>query len=210
MKLAITCVALMLAGSSPAFASNSVAPAGPVAFEDVVGDANMLNSQNAEVPEVGPGTATPGSQPGLDIVKVELRNTFARAGKGAKAGACTGFQMVMTLSGPPADNAFFDMTATSTRNNRLGLVISYESRTKETRIRYGGDKKYGKRQLKLAEVRGNTITWTVSSEDLEQMREKRGSKLALKRASTSLSPDGWKMGFFDKAAADKKTFIVCK
>lgn len=200
---------LAVASSGVLGLSASAAPAGPVAFQDVVGDANLLNTQNASIPGTGSGTATPGSRAGLDVVEVELRSTFGPAAQGATAPTCTGFQVVMTLSGPPAGNAFFDMSATSARNNRL-FVISYESRSRETRIRYGGDDGYGTRHLAPAEVRGSTITWTVSRKDMEQIREKPGSALSLRRASTSLSPDGYYVGVFDKAPAGERTFTVCR
>lgn len=201
-------VALALTSSGVLGLSASAAPAGPVTFQGVVGDANLLNTQNASIPAAGPGTATPGSQAGLDIVEVEMRSTFGPPAKGATARTCTGFQLVMTLSGPPAANAFFDMSATSARNNRL-FVISYESRTRETRIRYGGDSGYGTRHLEPAEVRGSTITWTVTRKDIQQIREKAGSVLSLRRASTSLSPDGYYLGVFDKAPAGEEAFTLC-
>ncbi len=118
----------------------SAAPTGSVLIEDVAGDANLLNSQFISDPTGNRGIATPGSEPGLDIVKVELKNTFPAAGKdGQSASAgCTGFTMSMTLSGPPADGSVLQMYATTKRNSRF-FLIEHNSATNETSIHYGGN-----------------------------------------------------------------------
>lgn len=178
-------------------------------IEDVVGDANLLNTQFTNVPAAGSGIATPGSQPGLDIIKVELNNTFAPAAKDAGAAGCTGFQTVMTLSGPPAAGSRFRIAGRSDVNNRF-FVIAHDSGTKETSIRYGGANEDVTRDLEPAEVKGSTITWTISSTDIRRIGEKRGSAVTLREAATSFSTDGFFLPVFDKALAGGKTFTLCR
>lgn len=199
----------------------SAAPTGPVIIEDIAGDANLLNSQFVSDPTGNRGIATPGSQPGLDIVKVELKNTFPAAGKdGQSASAgCTGFTMSMTFSSPPAKNSRFQMSATTKRNSRF-FLIEHNSATNETSIQYGGRVEQGlsyggesvnkTRRLKAANIDGNTITWTVTKMDIRKVREEPGSVVNLAEAVTMLEANTGLNPVFDRAPAEGKTFTICK
>jgi hypothetical protein len=200
----------------------SAAPTGPVLIEDVAGDANLLNSQFISDPTGNRGIATPGSQPGLDIVKVELKNTFAAGKDGQSASAgCTGFTMSMTLSGPPADGSSFQMSATTKRNSRF-FIIEHNSATNETSIHYGGSVgqglSYGGESvnktlpLKAANIDGNTITWTITKRDIRKVKEQPGSVVKLDEAVTLLEDTdiGSNYPVFDRAPAAGKTFTICK
>ena len=201
----------------------SAAPTGSVLIEDVAGDANLLNSQFISDPTGNRGIATPGSQPGLDIIKVELKNTFPAAGKdghSASAG-CTGFTMSLTLSGPPADGSVFRMSATTKRNSRF-FIIEHDSAAKVTSIRYGGSVEpglsYGGESvnktlpLKAANIDGNTITWTVTKRDIRKVREEPGSVVNLAEAVTLLEATNTGLNYpvFDRAPAAGRTFTICK
>jgi hypothetical protein len=199
----------------------SAAPTGSVLIEDVAGDANLLNSQFISDPTGNGGVATPGSQPGLDIVKVELKNTFAAAGKdGQSASAgCTGFTMSMTLGGPPAKNSVFQMYATTKRNSRF-FLIEHNTATNETAIRYGGNVEQGLSYggpsvnkalpLKGANIDGNTIIWTVTKRDIRKVNEKPGSVVNLAEAETMLEANTGINPVVDRAPAAEKTFTICK
>lgn len=206
LVLAMTATAALALGAS-------AAPAGNVAFEDVAGDGNLLNSQIFSVPEAGKGVATPGSQAGLDILKVELKNTFepaAPAKKGKKAPACTGFTMTMTLSGPPAGNSRFRVNNDTPKNSRF-FIIEHDSGTKETGIRFGGPGEDNTHDLKPAVIDGSTITWTVTSKDIKAIGEKPGQAITVEQATTTASPGGVLFfPIFDKAFAENKTFTLCK
>lgn len=201
----------------------SAAPAGPVAYEDVAGDGNMLNTQIFYVPAAGPGIATPGSQPGLDIVKVEFKNMFSPPTEAAKVAACRGFQVVMTLSGPPEAKSRFSTSG------RFGaqrfFLLDYDSGTKETSLFYrddGGDHADHPLRIEPAVVRGSTITWTLSSRIIQGLGQRRGSVATLRESATSFSTEGFSLPVFGRAlaadllpvvdralAADKK-FTVCR
>jgi hypothetical protein len=201
----------------------SAAPTGPVLIEDVAGDANLLNSQFISDPTGNRGIATPGSQPGLDIVKVELKNTFRAAGKdGQSASAgCTGFTMSMSFSGPPAKDSVFRLSAT-TKNNSRFFHIEHDSASNVSSIYFGGNVgqglSYGGESvnqtwpLKAAKIVGNTITWTVTKTDIRQVREKPGSVVNLTQAVTMLEATytGTSYPTFDRAPAAGKTFTICK
>ena len=201
----------------------SAAPTGLVLVEDVAGDANLLNSQFINDPTGNRGIATPGSQPGRDIVKVELKNTFPAAGKdGQSASAsCTGFTMSMTLSGPPADGSIFRMSATTKRNSRF-FHIEHDSASNVTSIYFGGNVGQGlsyggesvnkRRLLKAAVIDGNTITWTVTRKDIRMVREEPGSAVNLTEAVTMLEATyiGVSYPVLDRAPAAGKTFTICK
>ena len=207
MRLAL---GLALAGGFVLAAAASAAPAGPVVFEDVAGDGNMLNTQLFPVPAAGPGIATPGSQPGLDIVKVELMNMFSPPTEAAKVAACRGFQVVMTLSGPPEAKSRFS-TSGRFGANRF-FVLDYDSGTKETSISYRDHGGHGDNTatLKPAVVRGSTITWTLSSRDISGIGQRRGSVATLKESVTSFSTDGFLLPVVDRALAADKTFTICR
>ena len=200
----------------------SAAPTGSVLIEDVTGDANLLNSQYVSDPTGNRGIATPGSQPGLDIVKVELKNTFPTAGRDGRSASagCTGFTMSMTLSAPPADGSVFRMSATTKRNSRF-FIIEHNSATKETSIRYGGNVgqglSYGGESvnktlpLKAANIDGNTITWTITKRDIRKVKEEPGSVVKLAEAVTLLEATDFGVNYpvFDRTPAAGKTFTIC-
>ena len=208
LVLAMTATAALALGAS-------AAPATDVVFEDLAGDGNLLNTQILNVPEAGNGVATPGSQAGLDILKVELKNTFepaapAKKGKKAPAPACTGFTMTMTLSGPAAGNSRYRVNNDTAKNSRF-FIIEHDSGTKETGIRFGGDGEDNTRDLKPAVVAGNTITWTVTSKDIKAIGEKPGAAVTVEQATTTASPGGVLFfPIFDRAFAEDKTFTLCK
>ncbi len=200
----------------------SAAPTGSVLIEDVTGDANLLNSQFISDPTGNRGIATPGSQPGLDIVKVELKNTFrAVGGQDGQSfvDGCTGFTMSMTFSGPPAENGLFQMSATTKSNSRF-FIIEHNSGTNETAIQYGGNVQQGlsyggpsvnkTRRLKTAKIDGNTITWTVSKMNIWRVGEQPGSVVNLAKAETKPSRNTGLNPVFDRAPAAGKTFTICK
>lgn len=193
----------------------SAAPATDVAFEDLAGDGNLLNSQILNAPEAGKGVATPGSQAGLDILKVEYKNTLAPAApakKGSKAAAptCTGFTMTMTLSGPPAGGSRFRVTNDTPKNSRF-FIIEHDSGTKETSIRFGGPGEDNTHDLAPAVITGSAITWTVTSKDIKAIGEKPGTAITVEQATTTASPGGVLFfPIFDRAFAEDKTFTLCK
>ena len=199
----------------------SAAPVGPVVVEDVVGDANLINTQFIGDPTGNRGIATPGSQAGLDIVKVELKNTFRAAGQDAQSFStgCTGFTMSMTFSGPPAKNSVFRLSATTKENSRF-FLIEHNSASDVTSIHFGGNVGQGlsygggsvnkTRQLKAANIDGNTITWTVTKMDIWRVGEQPGSVVKLAEAVTMRETHtGLNGPFFDRAPAAGKTFTIC-
>lgn len=206
--LALTATAALALGAG-------AAPSMDVAFDDVAGDGNLLNSQVLNAPEAGKGVATPGSQAGLDILKVELKNTFepamaAKQRNKASARACTGFTMAMTLSGPPASNSRFRLNNDTPKNSRF-FIIEYDSGTKATGIRFGGAGEDNTRDLTPAVINGSTITWTVTSKDIKAIGEKPGQAITVEQASTTGSPGGVLFfPVFDKAFAENKIFTLCK
>lgn len=208
LVLALTATAALALGAS-------AAPAADVAFEDLAGDGNLLNSQIVNAPQAGKGVATPGSQAGLDILKVELKNTFvpaapAKKGKKTPAPACTGFTMTMTLSGPPAGNSRFRVNNDTPKNSRF-FIIEHDTGTKETGIRFGGPGEDNTRDLKPAVINGSTITWTVTSKDIKAIGEKPGQAVTVEQATTTASPGGVLFfPIFDRAFAEDKTFTLCK
>lgn len=208
LVLAVTATAALALGAS-------AAPATGVVFEDLAGDGNLLNSQIFNAPEAGKGVATPGSQAGLDILRVELKNTLAPAapakkGKTAAAPTCTGFTMTMTLSGPPAGGSRFRVNNDTPKNSRF-FIIEHDSGTKETSIRFGGAGEDNTHDLKPAVINGSTITWTVTSKDIKAIGEKPGTGITVEQATTTASPGGVLFfPIFDRAFAEDKIFTLCK
>ncbi len=206
--LAVTATAVLALGAS-------AAPAANVVYDDVAGDGNLLNSQILNAPEAGRGVATPGSQAGLDILKVEYKNTFApsapaKKGKKAPAPACTGFTATMTLSGAPAGNSRFRLFNDTPKNSRF-FIIEHDSGTKRTSIRFGGAGEDNTQDLKPAVINGSTITWTVTSKDIKAIGEKPGQGITVEQATTTGSPGGVLFfPIFDRAFAEDKTFTLCK
>ena len=200
--------ALAVAATAALAVGASAAPAGSVVLEDTAGDANLLNTQIFNVPQAGNGVAGPGSQAGLDIVKVELKNTYEKAKKG-RAAACTGVQMVMTLSGPPADSSRFRLSA-DTEVNTAFFIIEHDSGTGETGIRYGGPGQDETLALKPAVVKGSTITWTITRRNLKSIGEEPGNVVSAMQATTTHSVEGFVFfPIFDKAPGGDKTFTLC-
>lgn len=199
---------LALASAAALALGASAAPAGPTVIEDVAGDANLLNTQVLNLPQAGQGIPTPGSQAGLDIVKVELKNTWTPAKKGKKA-ACTGFTMTMTLSGPPADSSRFRLSADTEVNTRF-FIVEHDTGTGETGIRYGGPGEDETLPLKPAVVKGSTITWTVTARNLRSLGEEPGNEVTAMQATTTHSVEGFVFfPIFDKAPGGDKTFPLC-
>lgn len=205
LALALTATAALALGAA-------AAPSTDVVFEDLAGDGNLLNSQILNAPEAGSGVATPGSQAGLDILKVELKNTFApsASAKKGKAPACTGFTVTMTLSGAPTGNSRFRQFNDTPKNSRF-FIIEHDTGTNETGIRFGGDGEDNTHDLKPALIDGSTITWTVTSKDIKAIGEKPGQKITVEQATTTASPGGVLFfPIFDKAFAEDKAFTLCK
>ena len=104
-----TALALTLAGltASPSLAATTGLPiAKPLAWTDIAGDANGVNSQNGLLDGV-PDTATPASIKSDDITGV----SFARTDDGK---IVTGLQVTMTLSAAPAAGALYRITGAAT------------------------------------------------------------------------------------------------
>ena len=214
---------LAIASSGVLALGASAAPTGTVLIEDVTGDANLLNSQFISDPTGNRGIATPGSQPGLDIVKVELKNTFRAAGQDGQSfvNGCTGFTMSMTFSGPPAKNSICRMSATTKSNSRF-FHVEHNGASNVTSIHFGGNVEQGlsyggggsvnkTRRLKAANIDGNTITWTVTKMDIWGVGEQPGSVVNLAQGVTMLEANtGLNGPFFDRAPAAGKTFTICK
>jgi hypothetical protein len=199
---------LALVGATTLALGASAAPAPPTVLEDVAGDANLLNTQILNLPQAGNGVATPGSQPGVDILKVELKNTYAPARKGQPA-TCTGVTMTMVLSGPPADSSRFRLSGDTAVNSRF-FIIEHDSGTGETGIRYGGPGEDETLPLKPAVVKDSAITWTITPRNLKSIGEEPGNELSALQATTTASVQGVLFfPIFDKAPGGDKTFTLC-
>ncbi len=211
LGLAVTATAVLALGATAAPATN-------VVYDDVAGDGNLLNSQTLNAPAAGRGVATPGSQAGLDILKVEYKNTFApsapaKKGKKAPAPACTGFTVTMTLSGAPAGGSRFRLFNDTPKNSRF-FIIEQDTRTNMASIRFGGAGEDNLRDLKPAVIKGSTITWTVTSKDIKAIGEKPGQAITVEQATTTASINlvaaSLFFPIFDRAFAEDKTFTLCK
>lgn len=99
-------VALALAAllAAPSFAAGKkLAPAVPLAWTDISGDANGLNDQGGIVPASPGDTATPSDYSGADVKGV----TFSRLDDGKKV---LGFTVTMSLSGAPSQATLYRVT----------------------------------------------------------------------------------------------------
>lgn len=196
-------LALALLGTGAFAATATAAPAKPTVVKDIAGDANLLHAQVINFAPADGGVATPGSQAGFDIVSTELKNTFDATGR------CTGFTMVMTLSGPPAADARFRLSGDTAVNTDF-FIVEHDTGTGETGIRYGGPGQDETLALKPAVVKGSTITWTVTDKQLKSIGEAPGNVVSLLQATTTVSVEG--LLFFpivDKAPGGESTFTFC-
>jgi hypothetical protein len=100
----LTLLVVAALAATPALAGGKkLAPAVPLAWTDIAGDANGLNDQGGVSP-AGPGdTATPSDYSGADIAGVK----FARLDDGKKV---LGFTVTMTLSGAPSQATLYRVT----------------------------------------------------------------------------------------------------
>jgi hypothetical protein len=196
--------------STGVLALGAAAAPAPTVIEDIAGDANLLNTQIVNHPAAGNGVAGPGTQAGLDILKVELKNTFAPAAKKSKTPpACTGFTVKMTLSGPPAGDSRFRLSA-DTEVNTDFFIIEHDTGTGETSIRYGGPGEDETMLIKGAVVAGSTITWNVTSKQVKSLGEEPGAVMSALLATTTASVEGLLFfPIFDKVSGGDKTFTIC-
>jgi hypothetical protein len=89
--------------ASPALAGGKLAPAQPLAWTDMAGDANMFNDQGGIAPAAPPETAGPAQYDAADVLGV----TFARIDDGKKV---LGLTVTMKLTGAPSQGLLYRVT----------------------------------------------------------------------------------------------------
>ena len=195
--------AVTLNGASAATASNTVV------LEDTVGDANFLNSQILVNDPSGAGTATPGSQAGNDITKVEFASTFAPPKSKKAKPVCNGFTITWNLSGPPTSNSRYRMSAATAVNDNF-FLFDYDTAIGTTEIRYGGGSDDTTIDATVpAKVEGSKITFTVTETDLKAIGETLKSVVLAPTASSTVSVQGLLyFPIYDKVPAGKD-FTIC-
>ncbi|MCW2543099.1 MAG: hypothetical protein JWM40_651 [Frankiales bacterium] len=189
--------------------ADAAAPPKPVSWTDISGDGNGLNGQVLSGGPGDTGTATPGSQAGMDVVKAELANTYVKVGKKV---TCSGFTATMTLTGPPAANAHYRIQGV-TETNPLFVIFEYDTADHSEDIRYGtsttDDNTISFK--KSVKVVGNKIVFTLTQTDFKAIGEKNGSRLETMDSSVSASVAGALfLPVIDKAPApDTSSFKFC-
>ena len=101
--LPLTLLVLSAVAATPALAGGKLAPAVPLSWNDMAGDANMFNDQGGIVPVAPPESAGPAQWDAADILGV----TFARLDDGKKV---LGLTVTMKLTGAPSQGQLYRVT----------------------------------------------------------------------------------------------------
>ena len=163
----VSAVSLSISGATAATAPKTVS------WTDIAGDGNGLNDQVIDGGPGDSGTATPGSQPGADVVKAELVSTYAKVGKKL---TCSGFTATMTLSGPPVASTHYRIEGTTDTNTTF-LILEHDSKTDDVRYATSATDDNTIPLTKAVKVVGNKIIWTVTLKDFKNIGETTSSVL---------------------------------
>jgi hypothetical protein len=159
-----------------------------LAWADKGGDANGLNGEVLNDPDLDAGIATPGSQAGGDIVKTELANTYAKV-KGKSV--CTGMTATLTLSAPPMTNAMFRISG-PTANAPSIFNFEHDTGGNSDQLRHASsatdDNNYS--FSKPVRTIGNKIVFTLTLKDMKEIDEGPGTVMKGVHSSVAASIKG--------------------
>lgn len=166
---------LALAATAVLALSASAAPKALV-LTDQAGDANAAHDQGTDT--FGTGMAGPGSQAGKDLVSVTftptgVTTTTVKAKKKTTTFTCTGYTVLVELSGPPTTNTVYRVLGTTAKNTSL-FWLQYDNNPvggTTSRLRYSAGTAASVDLTTPAKVDGSKILLTVTEKDLKAAGE---------------------------------------
>jgi hypothetical protein len=192
-----------------ASAAPSTAPR-TLVVTDTAGDANGLNDQGFGA---GPaGTATPGSQAALDIVKATLADYgTTKVVKKKKVFTCQGFTLSIKMAGAVGKTpAIYRLLGSTTANDGIfQLYWNNGASGAKTEVRYGaGDADDTAALSTPAKIVNDTIIITVTKADMALFGDKPGNEISDFVVQDSISSGATFLPQVDQAVSPA-SFVMC-
>ena len=207
----VTATAAALFTGVVASASPATSPT-TLVLTDTNGDANALNDEGFGSP-APQGTATPGSQAAMDIVKATFADTgTTKKVRGKKVFTCTGFTVTIEMAGPVNTSipAIYRVIGNTTANDGVFQLYWNNAPTgAATEVRYGAGSADDTVALSNeAKIDGNKIVLTITTSDIKGFGDKLGDEIVDFAVQDSISSGATFAPQVDQLISDK-TFKMC-